>query len=219
MSFPSAIGMGKYSVVKISAIPSYVDSDIPKILNEYALIFETLYSNDKMINGLTTIDIVPINTLPLFNGYVEDASKFEYKGGGLVINEFVEIIEEKSTYGKQYVAVLKKQVSKEKKYICDKNILLCEDNGEGYKRLDNIPIVQLGPEFKAKITQYNEKEKLNDVREVNEYLSIMQYHTKNEDDKVTIARCIELVEKELRFQEDREEKAFYDYINILNLSK
>lgn len=215
MSFPSSISSAKYSIVKISAIPSYCYSEIPRILSDYAFIFETFYSKDTNVNGFTNIDIVPINTLTLYNTHVEAASKFEYKGGNLIINEFAEITEENSSYGKQYVAVLKNQVSKDKKYVSDKNILLCEDNGDGEKRLDNIPLVQLGPEFESKIEYYNEKERLNNIRDIKVHLLGLQQHFKNEEEKTVIEQFSKLVEKQMSLQKDKENKSFDNYLNIL----
>lgn len=215
MSFPSSISSAKYSIVKISAIPSYCYSEIPRILSDYAFIFETFYSKDTNVNGFTNIDIVPINTLNLYNTHVEAASKFEYKGGNLIINEFAEITEENSSYGKQYVAVLKNQVSKDKKYVSDKNILLCEDNGDGEKRLDNIPLVQLGPEFESKIEYYNEKERLNNIRDIKVHLLGLQHHFKNEEEKTVIEQFSKLVEKQMSLQKDKENKSFDNYLNIL----
>jgi hypothetical protein len=215
MSFPSVIGTGRYSIVKMSVIPSYDSSDIPKILNEYAFIIETHYSNDKKVNGFTTIDIVPINTLQLFNRHVENAMKFEYKGGKLVVNEFVEFIEDESTHGKKYVAILKNQLSKNKQYFYDKNILLCVDNEEGDKRLDNIPIAQLGPQFEVKIEYYRAKEALNKLRNIKRYFTI-KHNGKNEDDKVVLTICNELLEKEYKLQEDKVDKIFNEYLKLLN---
>lgn len=212
MSFPSVIGTGKYSIVKLSVVPSYAYSDVPSILKEYAFVFETFYSNDKTKNGWTNVDIVPIDTLSIFNIHVEGASKFNYAGGNLVINEFIEIVEERDEYAKRYIAVLKNQISKNKQYVRDIRILLCTDNNVGDKCLDNIPIVQLGPEFEAKVNYHKENGKLKMISNTKRFLSMKKHYNCSENDKIIIDKCLGVVKKEYELQEEKVERIFEDYL-------
>ncbi|GEM_PF-2177644 len=214
MAFPTSIGADQYYIVKISFPYGYSNTNLPEVLNDYAFVFNTIYSNKKD-NGLSNVQIVPINTLLLFNAHVQDAAKLIYSGGNLVVNDFIEIVQEETNHDKKYIAVLKKQMSKENTYEFDKRILLLTNNHHVRKPY-NIPVLQLGSEFENSIKRYKAEERLEKIRGTCEYLKILQHRSTDEDYKLALSKAIELASAEEKVQKDTVSQLYKFDISDIN---
>lgn len=205
------------SIVKMSVVPSYANSNIAQYLfKDYVFVFNTALVEDSNLNGFTEVSIVPVNDLRLFNPYVRKCEKYEYTGGNLVISEFLKISEQKTDHEIKYIATLKNQHFKFKdsdaKITLDKQILLLTHNGDSEGRCDNIPVLQLGPEFEKQLKYCEYKKRERELVKVKMYLKTLKYGNEKYNDE--IAKTYELVQKELINVRLKSEEFFQSYLEM-----
>jgi hypothetical protein len=94
------------------------------------------------------------------------ADKFIFKEGNLVVNEFIEIIQEKTRFQTLYIAVLKGQVTLKKHiYVGRRNLLLYTDNKEG-EGLSDKYAAYYGKEFEASVKWQEAKLKYEIIQQM-----------------------------------------------------
>lgn len=219
MSFPTSIGSYReYSIVKMNVIPNY--TALPYEFNDYVFVFGTYRNSKDPMDGVIEVEIVPENSLNLFNAHVLEATKFIYEGGTLKVHDQLEIIEEKSEFQTKYIAVLKEQPirSKDSNEICmikDKYILLCFDNkGIKNKYIDNLPVADYAPEFQAFIEYKRFKETYERFKTTKNVLQGVEMRTKNQEEKEHLAKTLSLLEKEVTEKDKKYQEGYRKYMNL-----
>lgn len=159
----------KYDVVYLGeVIRNYISSSIPELLyNNYVFLFSTTLNDceDTSDYGHVNINLIHHDRLSYFNHILRDRGSFHVlKDEPLNINEFLEVIPEESAHGLRVVAHLKKQnfLNKDLEIVKSRDfrVLLVKENLSDY---DNIPVLELGPEFQAEIDKENALEKAHNL--------------------------------------------------------
>lgn len=139
---------GTHSIVKLNVFPWHGYRN----LQNYSFVFST-FTEDIELNGCAYVQvkIVHDSKLSAMNEDVLLADKFVFKEGNLVVNEFIEIIQEMTRFQTLYIAILKDQVTPRKHiYEGTRNLLLYADNKEGEGLRDKYA-AYYGKEFEASV--------------------------------------------------------------------
>lgn len=139
---------GTHSIVKLNVFPWYGYRN----LQNYSFVFST-FTEDIELKGCAYVQVRIIHDSKLLamDRDVLTANKFIFKEGNLVVNEFIEIIQEKSRFQTLYIAVLKGQVTPRKHvYVGKRNLLLYTDNKDGEGISDKYA-AYYGKEFEASV--------------------------------------------------------------------
>ncbi|WP_339838591.1 hypothetical protein [Paenibacillus sp. FSL R7-0272] len=139
---------GTHSIVKLNVFPWYGYRN----LQNYSFVFST-FTEDIELKGCAYVQVRIIHDSKLLamDRDVLAANKFIFKEGNLVVNEFIEIIQEKTRFQTLYIAVLKGQVTPKKHiYIGKRNLLLYTDNKDGEGISDKYA-AYYGKEFEASV--------------------------------------------------------------------
>lgn len=139
---------GTHSIVKLNVFPWYGYRN----LQNYSFIFST-FTEEIELKGCAYVQVRIIHDSKLLamDRDVLIADKFIFKEGNLVVNEFIEIIQEKTRFQTLYVAILKGQVTPKKHiYEGTRNLLLYADN-KGGEGLSDKYAAYYGKEFEASV--------------------------------------------------------------------
>lgn len=210
-----------YDIVYVGkAIANYVDSDIAQMLRDhYVFVFTTAMNQeeDSCTYGHVEIDLVKQEYLSHFNYYIKMRARHHvYTGGVLEINPFLSVVEEENEHGKQIIAHLKKQKILEDynkvKYIRDFKILLVRDNAKsGY---NNLPVLELGPEFQARLDLDRANERTNHLKDGLFVLTGLSHDYEGKPEQELIKKTISLLKLKIDEASKTQEDAFERYLNI-----
>ncbi|MER2078065.1 hypothetical protein [Psychrobacillus psychrotolerans] len=214
-SFPIGITTREtYDIVFVGdIIPNYGNSSVPDLLkNEYVFLFITniFQSKEACDYGHVDVHLVRYDYLSNFNYMISDRGSFHIlKKEPLLLNDFLEIKPEETEEGIRIIAYLKNQkLSRDDRVfnIRDFRLLLVRENN--YRGYDNIPSVELGPEFQAEIDIQMARERVDDL------LTVLNgvRHRRQPNPKVTAAIEVveEVLEKELE-EAHKETARMYDH--------
>lgn len=214
-------GSEVYDIVYLGeVILSYANSNISKLLlDEYVFLFSTMLrqSKDSSWYGHVEIDFIKHELLSCFNETIRNRGSYHVLNEDtLKINDFLEIIQEKTDHGKQIIAHLKKQNILENhkvRYTRDFKILLVKENN--HNGFDNLPVLELGPEFQAKLDWDLAKERLHYLYTGSRVLEGLVYWNRSASEHTeSIKKIQEILEQEIERAEMEREKAFNNYIRM-----
>lgn len=224
-SFPLGMnGCEVYDIVYLGdIIPGYINSTIPRVLHDkYVFIFTTMLKQDRESYwyGHVNIDFMKHELLSCFNGKIRERGNKHVLGEqNLKLNDFLEIVHEETEHGKRIIAQLKNQNIiknyKEVGYTRDFRILLVQENNPN--NLDNIPILELGPEFSAKLYLDRAEERLNYLNtgsSVND--GLVYRNRRNSEDTESIKKVQDILKKEIENAKQEREQLFNNYLRIRN---
>jgi len=218
-SFPlGAKGADIYDVVFIGeAVPNHGISHIQNLLyNDYVFLFTTMLNQDadSYWYGHVNIDLVRHDHLSYFNERLRGKGSFHVlQNDSLNLNDFLEIVPEETENGIQIIAHLKKQkilgTDKTVKLVRDFRVLLFRENaGERFDNCTN-PILELGPEFQAKIDLAEAEERCFELRRTSDILLGIEQSKKS---KPELTSTMELVKAELMDAELRKKQEYERYL-------
>lgn len=214
--FPIGIQGGEvYDIVYLGdIIPNYINSPIPKILtSEYVFLFTTMLNcnKDSYYYGHVTIHLLKHESLSYFNNEIRQRGNMHVMGReNLKINDFLEIVQEETEQGKQIIAKLKNQniIRNYKEIVCKKNfrILLVRENSKNF--IDNIPLLEFGPEFSLKLECDRADERVDELTNTEMILSalIHRNNIKLEDSKTKNIK--DMLEKEIEDARKKRDELF-----------
>lgn len=119
---------GTVSILKLDVFPPQGYRN----LDGYSFVFNTFpksYKNERC--SYVRTEIVRDSRLLAMDKQIPNTEKFVFKGGTLRVNDFIEVIQEKTRFQTKYIAILKEQVSRTDGYIGTHNLLLYVDNNDG----------------------------------------------------------------------------------------
>ncbi|WP_340400437.1 hypothetical protein [Paenibacillus sp. FSL H8-0079] len=107
-------------------------------LENYSFVFSIFPGKEDDEKCYVKIEIVHDSDLVAMNEGVIQADKFIFKEGSLVINDFIEVVQEKTRFHTQYVAILRNQLKfiNDNKYVGTRNVLLFTNNLDGEGLID-----------------------------------------------------------------------------------
>ncbi|PIH55344.1 hypothetical protein [Paenibacillus sp. LK1] len=150
---------GTHNIVKLNVFPWYGYRN----LQNYSFVFST-FTEGIELKGCSYVQVKIIHDSKILamDRDVLNAEKFRFKEGNLVVNEFIEIIQEKTRFQTLYIAVLKGQVTPKKHvYVGKRNLLLYTDNKDG-EGLSDKYAAYYGKEFEASV-KWQEAELKNNM--------------------------------------------------------
>ncbi|WP_271814149.1 hypothetical protein [Clostridium beijerinckii] len=219
------LGMNGYEVYDIvylgDLIPGYSNSPIPKVLHdEYVFIFTTLLNGKKESchYGNVKIDFMKHELLSCFNSQIREKGNIHVLGKeNLQINDFLEIVNEKTEHGRRIIAQLKNQKiiknHTEVAYTRDFRVLLVQENNQD--SLDNIPVLELGPEFRSKLDWDRAKEQVNELNTASGVLAGLSYRNRrNPEDTESIKKVQYVLKKEIEEAKQKSEELFDNHLRI-----
>ena len=214
-------GREKYDIVYLGGlIPNYSNSQIPNLFyNDYVFLFSThlLYtSEDSNWYGHVDIDLLRHDYLSYFNYDLRERGSFHVlTKEPLILNEFLEVRAEESEQGIQIIAHLKKQniLNKDHKVALsrDFHILLVKENRTF---IDNLPILELGPEFQAKLKHDKALERLDELNSCLQTFRGLAYrNTENSEVEMGIEVAKTALGKDINEAEKEVNRAFNHCLN------
>lgn len=216
-------GCEVYDIVYVGDIvPNYINSSIPKVLcDEYVFLFTTMLNTNResCSYGHVHIDFVKHELLSCFNYRIRERGNIHVLGKeNLILNDFLEIVHEETDHGKHIIAHLKNQnIIKnhhEIDYKRDFRILLFQENN--LNSYDNIPVLELGPEFNAKLDCDRADEHLDNLRTGSLLIRGLSYRNeKNNEVTESIKKVQDILEKEIKEAEQKQERLFDNYLRII----
>ena len=217
-------GCEVYDIVYLGdIIPGYINSPIPTVLHDkYVFLFSTMLRQDKESYwyGHVNIDFMKHELLSCFNEQIRERGNKHILGDeNLKLNDFLEIVHEETEHGKRIIAQLKNQKIiknyKEVGYTRDFRILLVQENNSN--NLDNIPILELGPEFSAKLDCDMAEERLNYLNTGSSVIDGRIYRNRrNPEDTKSIKKVQDILKKEIEDAKQEREQLFNNYLRIRN---
>ncbi len=220
--FPLAMNTAdKYDVVFIGdVVPNYRNSHLPNLFNnDYVFLFTTMLNQDKdsYWYGHVNIDLVRHDQLSYFNHHLRERGDFHVLGDeSLILNDFLELVPEKTEKGIQIIAHLKKQNILGKDYRTVKMVknfqvlLLSENKG---KRYDNYPILELGPEFQAEIEFAEATQRCYDLNDSTLILKGVADRNKRNPEVINAVEVVqEALNKDINDAEVKKDQAFERYL-------
>ncbi|WP_439875420.1 hypothetical protein ACSLGG_06695 [Bacillus mycoides] len=214
-------GREVYDVVYLGgAVPNYVKSNIPRLLfDEYVFLFTTMLRQNKDSSwyGHVEIDFMKHELLSCFNQTIRDRGNYHILSDStLKINDFLEIVQEENDQGKQIIAHLKKQnilKDYEIKYTRDFKIILVKENN--HNGFDNLPVLELGPEFQAKLDWDLAEERRDYLYTGSRAISGLSYRNKNDlGNAEVINKVEEILERDIKKAEEERNRAFDNYLSM-----
>jgi hypothetical protein len=204
------------------AIPNYVNSDIARMLRDhYVFVFATAINQkeDSYFYGHVEIDLIKQEYLSYFNYDIMTRGKHHvYEGGTLEINPFLSIVEEENEHGKQIIAHLKDQKILEDydkvKYIRDFRVLLVRDNAKN--SCDNLPVLELGPEFQARLDLDRADERKKRLNNSLFVLTGLAHDYRGKPEQKIINETISLLKQKIDEASRVSQEAFERYLQTRN---
>ncbi|MEK4404012.1 hypothetical protein MKZ26_06130 [Sporosarcina sp. FSL K6-6792] len=221
--FPlSSNGHEVYDVVYVGEIiPQYMSNDISNILlNEYVFVFSTMLRGCKgsSFYGHVEIDFMRHELISSFNGRIRERGSFHVLDKeNLNINEFLEIVQEDTEYGKQIIANLRSQSISDSDgnvtYIRDFRVSLVKENN--HNGFANLPKLELGPEFEAKL-KWDLARKHLDYLDTGSsvLLGLVNLNHSESEHSESINKVREIVEQEEELAKVEHKRAFNNYLSI-----
>lgn len=207
-------GSEKYDLVYLGGIfPNLLDLEVYNLLfNDYVFLFSTRLNinKDSDVYGHVNIDLVKQDQLSYFNQHLRDKANYHIvEKEPIKINDFLEIIPEGTEHGVQVFAHLKMQnilnsngkVTKRKNF----RILLVRENNNGF---DNLPQLELGPEFQATVERDKAEERLSKLLNSSSVVSSLPNRKKGN----AIEIVMESLNKEVDHAKKEYDQAFNNYL-------
>lgn len=185
-------GTDRFDVVFIgNVVPNYSGSDIGNLMrNDYVFLFIT------QSNGHVGIYLERHERLSYFNHQLREQGSFHFlENESLILNDFLEIVPVKNENGIRVIAHLKNQEifgdGYQVKRVEDFRVLLLKENkGES---CDNLPILELGPEFQAALDFHKAEEHYYDLCN----FSFMLQNIIKKNSKSGVNEVVEAMNKEI----------------------
>ncbi|WP_312149897.1 hypothetical protein [Paenibacillus odorifer] len=154
---------GTVSVVKLDVFQPHGYRN----LDEYSFVFTVYpeYRKNKECSYVRT-EIVRDSRLLAMDKQILNAKKFVFKGGILQVNEFIEIIQEKTRFQTKYIAILKEQISRTDGYVGTKNLLLYVDNNDGEGLEESNYSAYYGRVFEASVSLQEAERQMDILHEL-----------------------------------------------------
>lgn len=174
---------GAVSILKLDVFPLHGY----RSLDEYSFVFTTFPNScrSKECSYVKT-EIVRDSRLFAMDKQVLNAEKFVFKGGRVQVNDFIEIIQEKTRFQTKYIAILKEQVSITGGYVGTRNLLLYVDNNDGEGLEESNYSAYYGKVIEASVS-LQEAERQMDL-----LIELLRYYSKKPDIKFRQQLQIEL---------------------------
>jgi len=214
-------GAEKYEILYLGEIYKYFpfSGDNKLLYDDYLFIFSSWLDTSKESNyyGHVSIDLVRHDRLSYFNYHLRKKANYHVlEKDPLILNDFLEIHPEETEHYFQVSAHLKNQNlinSKEKVSISrDFRILFVKENK--INSLDNLPRLELGPEFQAIVDYDRALERLEHLYNCSSTLSYLTTKNKEKSKEVNTTESITaLLKKEIKKAENIRDQAYNDYID------
>ncbi|UOE78290.1 hypothetical protein [Parageobacillus thermoglucosidasius] len=211
-----------YDIVYVGRAILDHNSDLAQKLQDYyVFLFTTAFNQevDSCTYGHVRIDLVKQEYLSYFNrDIMKRARHHVYTGGTLEINPFLSIVEEEDKHSKQIIAHLKKQKilknyhENEVKYIRDFKVLLIRDNGKN--EYNNLPVLELGPEFQARLDYDWADERKKYLQDGLFVLTSLSNDYEGKPEQSTIKETISLLKRKIDEASRKKKEAFEHYLQI-----
>jgi hypothetical protein len=140
---------GTVSIVKLDVFPPQGYRN----LDEYSFVFTIFPTNCRSEKcSYVSTEIIRDSRLLAMDKQILNAEKFVFKGGRVQVNDFIEIIQEKTRFQTKYIAILKEQVSITGGYVGTKNLLLYVDSNDGEGLEESNYSAYYGRVFEASVS-------------------------------------------------------------------